>query len=77
MSTILDWMEVSDQLYALPLGKSPRYPLDGRLGGPQSRCGRCGNYILYSDLFKCNLLLCYIRIACSDYISFKLCVMFE
>jgi hypothetical protein len=24
------------------LGKSPRYPLDRRLGGPQSRSGRCG-----------------------------------
>jgi hypothetical protein len=23
-------------------GKSPRYPLDRRLGGPQSRSGRCG-----------------------------------
>jgi hypothetical protein len=23
-------------------GKSPRYPLDGRLGGPQNRSGRCG-----------------------------------
>jgi hypothetical protein len=29
----------------LPLyrrGKSPRYPFDRRLGGPQSRSGRCG-----------------------------------
>jgi hypothetical protein len=25
-----------------PPGKSPRYPLDGRLGGPQSRSGRFG-----------------------------------
>jgi hypothetical protein len=25
-----------------PLGKSPRYPLDRRLGEPQSRSGRCG-----------------------------------
>jgi hypothetical protein len=23
-------------------GKNPRYPLDRRLGGPQSRSGRCG-----------------------------------
>jgi hypothetical protein len=23
-------------------GKNPWYPLDGRLGGPQSRCGRGG-----------------------------------
>jgi hypothetical protein len=33
-------MEVSDQLHApaaLHQGKSPRYPLDRRLGGPQSR----------------------------------------
>jgi hypothetical protein len=25
-----------------PLGKSPRYPLDRRLGESQSRSGRCG-----------------------------------
>jgi hypothetical protein len=38
-------MEVSGQLHApaaLPPGKSPRYPLDRRLGGPQSRSGRFG-----------------------------------
>jgi hypothetical protein len=38
-------MEVSGQLYApaaLPQGKSPWYPLDRRLGGPQSRYGRGG-----------------------------------
>jgi hypothetical protein len=38
-------MEVSGQLHvqaALPRGKRPRYPLDRRLGGPQSWCGRCG-----------------------------------
>jgi hypothetical protein len=27
---------------ALSRGKSPRYPLDRRLGGSQSRSGRCG-----------------------------------
>jgi hypothetical protein len=38
-------MEVSGQLQApaaLPRGKSPRYRLDRRLGGPQSRSGSCG-----------------------------------
>jgi hypothetical protein len=38
-------MEVSGQLHA-PVassqGKNPRYPLDRRLGGPQSRSGRDG-----------------------------------
>jgi hypothetical protein len=37
-------MEVSGQLHAsvaFPLGKDPRYPLDRKLGGPQSRSGRC------------------------------------
>jgi hypothetical protein len=36
-------MEVSDQFHApaaLPQGKSPWYPLDRGLGGPQSRSGR-------------------------------------
>jgi hypothetical protein len=38
-------MEVSDQSHApaaLPQGKSPCYPMDRRLGGPQSRSGRGG-----------------------------------
>jgi hypothetical protein len=38
-------MEVCDQLHApvaLPPRKEPLYPLDMRLGGPQSRSGRCG-----------------------------------
>jgi hypothetical protein len=38
-------MEVSGQLYnpaALPPGKSPWYPLDRKLGGPQSRSGLAG-----------------------------------
>jgi hypothetical protein len=38
-------MEVSGQLHApdaLPPWKSPRYPLDRRLGGAQRRSGRCG-----------------------------------
>jgi hypothetical protein len=36
---------VSDQFHApatLPREKSPRYPLDRKLGGPQSRSGRRG-----------------------------------
>jgi hypothetical protein len=38
-------MEVSNQLHflaALPSEKEPRYPLDTRLGGTQSRSGRGG-----------------------------------
>jgi len=38
-------MEVSGQLHssvALPPGKEPWYPLDRRLGGPQSQYG-CGH----------------------------------
>jgi hypothetical protein len=38
-------MEVSGQLHGpatLPSGKKLRYPLDRRLGGPQSRSGRGG-----------------------------------
>jgi hypothetical protein len=38
-------MEVSGQLHALaylPPGKEPLVTLDRRLGGPQSRSGRCG-----------------------------------
>jgi len=36
-------MEVSCKFYApaaLPPGKSPRYPLDRRVDGPQNRSGR-------------------------------------
>jgi hypothetical protein len=41
------YLDLSGQLHAptaLPPGKAPplRYPLDRRLGGPQSRSGRCG-----------------------------------
>jgi len=36
-------MEVSVQPWSLyPGEKSPRYSLERRLGGPQSRCGRSG-----------------------------------
>jgi hypothetical protein len=38
-------LEVSGQLHApaaLPRGRNPQYPLDLRLGGPQSRSGRYG-----------------------------------
>jgi hypothetical protein len=38
-------MEVSGQLHAsptLPQGKSPWFPLDRKMGGPQSRSGRGG-----------------------------------
>jgi len=38
-------MGVSGQLHAptaLPQGKSPKYPLGRRLGGPQSHSGRVG-----------------------------------
>jgi len=38
-------MEVSGQLHApasLPPGKSPWYPVYGRLGGPQRKSGRGG-----------------------------------
>jgi hypothetical protein len=49
-------MEVSDQLHdlaALPPEKDPGYPLDTRLGGPQSRSGPGGEEkipIPYRDL---------------------------
>jgi hypothetical protein len=38
-------MDMSGQLHApaaLPPEKDPRYPLDRRVGGPQSRSGRGG-----------------------------------
>jgi hypothetical protein len=41
------------QLHAaadLPPGYSPQYPLDRRLAGPQSLCGRCGDG---KQLFHC------------------------
>jgi hypothetical protein len=47
-------MEVNDQLHAPPLypqGKSPWYPLDKRLGGPQRR-SESGGGILIVIFFK-------------------------
>lgn len=38
------WQQMSGQLHVpanLPSGKNPRYPMDTRLGEPQSRQGRC------------------------------------
>jgi hypothetical protein len=46
-------MEVSFQLHdpaALPPGNNPRYQLDRRLGGPQSRSGRVGEEKNYQPL---------------------------
>jgi hypothetical protein len=47
-----------------PRGKDPRYPLDRKLGGPQSRSGRCGaekvldptrNFSIDLILFNCTV----------------------
>jgi hypothetical protein len=40
-STILDRGTSFTPRSLYPHGKNPRYPLDRRLGGPQSRFGRC------------------------------------
>jgi hypothetical protein len=50
-------MEVSGQLHApaaLPPGKSPWYPLDRSLGGPQSRSGRGGFRKIPSTRWESN-----------------------
>jgi hypothetical protein len=44
---------VSGQLHtpaALPLGKEPRYPLDRKFGGPQSRCERHGKVKIFEPI---------------------------
>jgi len=56
---------------ALSRGKDPRYPLDRRLGGPQSRSGFKLNtpYVLYNVLCILYVLLCMIPISgdsCDD-----------
>jgi hypothetical protein len=57
-------MEVSGQLHdpaALPPGREPPprwYPLDKRLGGPQSRSGR-GGEDMKRGMPKNNILFCY------------------
>jgi hypothetical protein len=53
-------MEVSAQLHApaaLPSGKEPPYPLDRRLGGPQSRSRRGGEYVC---VYVCVCIYIYI-----------------
>jgi hypothetical protein len=37
-----------------PWGKSSRYPLDRRLGGPQNRCGRRWRQNIYSSINVCS-----------------------
>jgi hypothetical protein len=41
LGTSWRWVVSFTPLPRYPRGKSPRFPLDGRLGGPQSRSGRC------------------------------------
>jgi hypothetical protein len=55
---------VSSQLHppaALPPGKEPRYPLDRRLGGPQSRSGRCGEEKILDPTGTLSVLVSMIR----------------
>jgi hypothetical protein len=42
LSTGWRWVVSYTPLLLYPWGKSPRYPLDRRLGGPQNQSGRCG-----------------------------------
>jgi hypothetical protein len=42
LGTRWGWVVSFTPLPLYPRGKSPRYPLDRKLGGPQSRSGRCG-----------------------------------
>jgi hypothetical protein len=42
LGTSLRWVVNFTPLPLYPRGKSPRYPLDRRLGGPQSQSGRLG-----------------------------------
>jgi hypothetical protein len=55
-------MQMSGQHHApaalYPRGKGPRYQLDRRLGGPQSRSGCRGETVKDKDLFiKCNTVM--------------------
>jgi hypothetical protein len=68
-------MEVSDQHHApaaLPPGKEPQYPLDRRLGGPQSQSGHGGEeknstYVHSIERVKIGHDLCLIMF-CSCHI---------
>jgi hypothetical protein len=65
-------LEVSGQLHApaaLPPGKEPRYPLDGTLGGPQSRSGRGENSCPYWDSNSDPSVIQPIASPYSDYAS--------
>jgi hypothetical protein len=42
LGTSWRWVVSFTRWPLLPLGKEPQYPLDRRLGGPQSQSGRCG-----------------------------------
>jgi hypothetical protein len=50
-----EWSASRLCLFAPPPGKELLYPLDRRLGRPQSRSGRCGNRTrtVYTELSRC------------------------
>jgi hypothetical protein len=70
-----------------PRGKIPRYPLDMRMGGPQSRCGRFGEQKILDPTgirtrktgkhlrLPCHLILIYINLTSKVFI-FKLSLIF-
>jgi hypothetical protein len=63
-------LEVSGQLYApaaLPPGKSPRYPLNTRLGAPQSRSGRRGDDKIYDPSWTRSPTLFVVQPVASRY----------
>jgi hypothetical protein len=65
-------MEVSGQLHALaalPRGSRPRYPMDRRLGGPQSRSERYGED---KNLALDYIIICYgVNFVVDDYFVVK------
>jgi hypothetical protein len=57
------YLEVSGKLHtsaALPAGMGTRFPLDGTLGGPQSRCGFCGQ-VAGLCIYLLHMIACSFR----------------
>jgi hypothetical protein len=57
LGTSWRWVDKFTPRPLYPRGKNPRYPLDRRLGGPQSRSGRFGEEKIFDPTVKVKLSL--------------------
>jgi hypothetical protein len=73
-------MQVSGQLHdpaALPQGKSAWYPLDRRLGEPQSHSGRGGDLGLFATICPSSKRICNAHVNTTEAESLNLSLIWK